>query len=271
MATIKHPQVIWLASYPKSGNTWVRFLLANLIHGRIEESRLIHEITPVLERGIRPHQMHGSRKNFIKTHIAFNNGLPFLDNTVGALYIVRNPIDVLASNLNYFLLTRNIPEDLSDHEIAEISGQYIEKYISHQGDSRWLKIQYGSWISHVESWIGTSHPFNVWLLRYEDLHADPVTALTTLCQNFSLDKAEEDIRVAVENSTFDRMREIEEREIREQSIGMFYQGHDEANRRGLRFMNKGRRGAGKELLTEDQLERVIQAFAPMMDKLGYSS
>jgi hypothetical protein len=262
-------EVVWVSSYPKSGNTWVRFLLTNLLHGRFEESQLIHEVTPVLERVLSPHQLRTDRKNFVKTHIAYTPDLPFHEATVGAIYIVRNPLDVLASNLNYFFLTSNF-DTADDTRIAAIAGQYVEAFIKHRGDPRWFQFNYGNWVQHVESWNDLNHPFPVLRLRYEDLLEDPCAALVGICDSFGLGRSEDELRAAVANSSFERMREIEEKELRERRPGMFYhEGRDAMASNGRRFMHRGKQGLGKQLLTADQIAQARTAFSPLMEQLGY--
>jgi hypothetical protein len=263
--------VVWVASYPKSGNTWVRFLLTNLLHGRFEESQRIHEVTPVLERGIDPRQLRTDRKNFIKTHIAYTPALPLHEATVGAIYILRNPLDVLASNLNYFFLTSNLGATDDAARLAVIAEQYVEAFLTHRGDPRWFQFNYGSWVQHVESWNDPRHPFPVLRLRYEDLLDDTAAALTEICRVFGLERSEAELREAIANSSFERMRAIEERELRERRPGMFYhEGREGSAPNGRRFMHRGKRGLGQELLTAEQIERARDAFSPLMQRLGYA-
>jgi aryl sulfotransferase len=213
--------IFWLASYPKSGNTWIRFLFTHLLQGPFETSQTIFEVTPVLERGVDASLLRSDRPNFIKTHYLFHDGLPWLDRTKGAVYVVRNPFDVLMSNLNYMFLNNQALAAKSGDELQRIADGYVQSYLQEGGDPRWKKVKYGSWREHVESWTENDRGIPVTLVRFEDLLADPRAALTNLCARIGLDATQARIDEAVTLSDFVHMRAMEEREIAARQPGMF--------------------------------------------------
>src|SRR5271166_938951 len=91
--------IIWIASYPKSGNTWVRFLACNLLFGRQVSAAALNALVPDL------HEMQAATdpapRGLLKTHFAYSPDLPCARYTAAAIYVVRNPADVLASNFFY--------------------------------------------------------------------------------------------------------------------------------------------------------------------------
>src|SRR5262245_64756041 len=94
-------KIVWLASYPKSGNTWVRFLLANLMVGDVTASEQVKIQIPDIHEGITGQHLFGGHTTIIKTHWKFWTGFPLREDTIGAIYVLRHPIDVLESNQNY--------------------------------------------------------------------------------------------------------------------------------------------------------------------------
>src|ERR1051326_3408006 len=111
--------IIWIASYPKSGNTWVRFLLANYLAGPITASAQTEEAVPGLDVrvDIRPKL---ARRNplCMKTHYPWKADHPHAALSDKAVVVVRFPKDVLLSNLNYQRLIHGTDEGFSDADYA---------------------------------------------------------------------------------------------------------------------------------------------------------
>src|SRR5262245_186581 len=97
-------QIHWLASFPKSGNTWVRFLLYHYFYGDIADSRAIGSRIPDIHAGDFDRASTLTRTQLVKTHWGLSPQMPHVDRTAGAIYIVRRPQDVLWSMLNYYRL-----------------------------------------------------------------------------------------------------------------------------------------------------------------------
>jgi hypothetical protein len=264
--------VVWLTSYPKSGNTWVRFLLTNLIHGPFEDSRTIFEVTPVLERGIDPASLVEDRVNLIKTHRLFSPGIDYMEHAVGAIYVVRDPFDVMLSNLNYYFVETGAAIGKDSAEIRRIMNGYVVDYLRRGGFEGWSRAGFGAWAEHARSWVHNESSLPVKLVRYEDLQTDTVSALRDICGFLALDATDARLEQAVERSSFQRMREIEEREIRDRIPGMFYlpARARKLGDTGFRFMNRGRAGVSRHELADELRERHAGAFAPMIGELGYA-
>jgi hypothetical protein len=258
--------IVWIASYPKSGNTWVRFMACNLLFGRQESASTISVLAPDIHEmgsGFR----ESSHAGLVKTHFAYSAGMPLADRTAGAIYVVRRPEDVLVSNFYYTLRSAG-----ADDQSRAAFDQYVEDFLLNRGDPRWLRLGMGSWEGNVGSWLRAPHPFPVLAIRYEDLSSDPQRVCRSLAQVLGLNSTAETIQSAVENSSFRRMREIEDADIREKRVGIFYKPYLQGSiLAGSRFMRQGSVGEGAQRLTHEQRSRLTAAFAPLLAELNYSA
>src|SRR5947209_8963847 len=155
------PDDVFLVSYPRSGNTWTRFLIGNLIYDADPitfanvESRI-----PEIYLFPNPKLRSLARPRVLKSHEYFD---PRYGTTI---YIVRDPRDVAVSTYHYSIKRRDIPDDCS---IAA----FIPRFL--RGE---FFVDWGTWAEHVASWHSTRNGRNDFLLlRYEDMLQEPVEHL----------------------------------------------------------------------------------------------
>jgi hypothetical protein len=259
-------QIIWIASYPKSGNTWVRFLLCNLVFGAVESAADLNRMAPDLHE-LRDPSALPDQPLFLKTHFPFSPALPLAEHTAGAIYVVRNPADVMMSNFHYARRSGAAAADA--HDPGELD-RYVERFIQAGGDPRWIELGMAGWEQNVRSWIGTRHSFPVLRLRYEDILADAAQAARQLCTFLGLTRSEQELAQAVAGASFERMRAIEEADIRAQRVGIFYKPYlQEPISAGLRFMRSGRTGEAAMALSADQRARLDATVGVTARALGY--
>ena len=265
--------IVWIASYPKSGNTWVRFLACNLLFGRQESASGLNALAPDVHEllaaggaGSAGDSTTSEPHGLLKTHFALSAALPHRDRTRAALYVVRDPADVLVSN--FFYSRRSSAS--GDTSVQAFDG-YVEEFIAQRGDPRWAALGMGSWEDNVKSWrSGTEFPVEV--LRYEDMLADPLTAARRMAALIRPEAGECEIEAAVSDSSFDRMREIEREDIRMRRVGIFYKPYLEASiAAGNRFMRRGVAGDGALRLRPEQRARLYAALGPLTRDLGYET
>jgi hypothetical protein len=262
--------VVWIVSYPKSGNTWVRFLTCNLVYGLQDSAAALNNLAPdIHELGAIPSAP--TALTFVKTHFPFSSALPMAANTAAAIYVVRDPADVMLSNFHYS--QRSGTGQLNGTGLepsAHALGPYVDQYLAARGDPRWIHSQMGTWDDHVRSWLDASQSFPVLGLRYEDLLADGLGGAQKLCTFLGLSRTPHEIEQAVAGASFRRMREIEEADIRTESVGIFYKPYlKSAIGSGRRFMRSGTAGEAAWVLTPEQRQRVATVFGPLMRELGY--
>jgi hypothetical protein len=274
--------VWWLASYPKSGNTWLRALLMTLVSdkpadinrlsmlGGFAGSRAQFDnalgidgavLSREQEANLRPRVFEfmaagAERALYCKAHDAYHltpAGEPLFPAaaTRGAVYVVRDPRAVAVSLAHY--TGQSIDEAIAHMDNPEaLSGGSTRRLSEH------LRQRLLRWSDHVESWLGA--PFPVHLLRYEDMQADPNAALGAVAAFLGLPCDRAAIAAAVEAATFSRLQ-AQEREA----------GFIEKPRRAAAFFREGRADGWRQALNPEQAARIVAAHGAVMRRLGYDA
>ena len=181
------PDDCFLVSYPKSGNTWVRFLLANLIcpPGAEIDFRTVHQFVPEAGRQNDIAQAM-TRPRILKSHATFQKDFPRV------VYLLRDGRDAYVSYYHYRLLALS-----AGTTFAEFLGPLI------RSNNRWSR--------HVNSWLEQSHSGQqVLLVRYEGLLSDPLAELKRIVSFVGLERNLEQMEAAIQRSSFETMRRLEE-------------------------------------------------------------
>ena len=239
------PDDTFLVSYPKSGNTWVRFLLANLIHpdetvGFANINRLLPAPGVLSKRFLKSLP----RPRILKSHE------PFDARFRKVIYLVRDPRDVAVSEYHFDLKKRYIAADMTLE-------QFIKPFLAGETSS------YGSWWEHVASWVGTRYGNPKFLLaRYEDLLADPISETAKIAEFLGIAADAERIKSAVECSSADRMRKLE-KEDADKWTGT------KNTRQEIPFVRAAKSGGWRESLPPHSVEEIEVAWSPLMNFLGY--
>jgi len=249
--------IVWIASYPKSGNTWVRFLVHHLLFGPAESSSLINErIPPILKN--RSFEVPDGRFVCSKTHFVFGPNHPRASETARAIVIVRDPRDVAMSALNYRRLAGVLPPGVSDAD-------YLRLFIQHRGDPEFAKLGFGTWASNVASW-SSGLAFPTLALRYEQMKADPFEQTRAIASFLQLDVDDRAIAVAVDASGIDTLRALEVEERGRRDAGTIFKGR--ASNRF--FMNKGATGQRLDAVEQGLDEAFEKAFGDDAERFGYT-
>jgi aryl sulfotransferase len=223
--------MVWIASYPRSGNTWLRFLLSAYFLGAACDSREMEERIPNLHRGnIDKAWAHDPVLG--KTHLLWNERHPHLGASRGCIYLIRHPKDVLLSNLNYFKLQGEAVDDRA------FALDFIES-----GGAPWSREELGSWEEHASSWLKSS-PLPRLVIRYEDMKEKPQAALSRVIQFLGLQPDPEKIARAVRDCELPRLRQLETEERRAQRSTLFPAGFEQLEP-GRFFFHLG--GVGQDL------------------------
>ena len=255
--------LVWLASYPKSGNTWLRFSVAALIAGEMPSSAFVKERMPdIHEPGFKPFPMADQGYVFAKTHYMFSDTMPGAGQTVGFIYMVRNPIDVLASNYNY--IRRNAP-----NRILELDS-YIDAYLENYGEPNWIRLKMGSWIENISTWIEESSKRPGLVMKYEDMLKDPIAVLKLIANFLDIERSDEQVQQAADLCSFESMRSLESREVEAEREGMFYDPRKSGVLQSKKaFVNAGGSSGSKALLSDEQRAKIAERFRPIAEQIGY--
>jgi hypothetical protein len=279
---MERKNLIWLASYPKSGNTWFRVFLTNLLSktGKpanindllvttIASSRLMFDEATGLSSSdltkeeieeLRPYVYRYVSKNsgdlsFHKIHDAFiftKSGNPIIpsDISLGAIYFIRNPLDLVLSFANH--TGDSIDEMIEFMNKPEYSFCARTDRLYNQ-----LEQKLQSWSMHIKSWID-QELIPVCILKYEDMKQDTLASFRKAVLFSGIQATDEDIIIALDLS---RLEELQKQE-RES-------GFRERSPQSKVFFKRGGIGAWKEELTSDQVKRIIGQHFEMMLRFGY--
>ena len=273
----------WLASFPKSGNTWTRILLANLtnpqgnaqdlsrinLEGFISSSRPLFdtltglpssdmtddEIDLLRADAYRMIAAEGTEPMFVKVHDAYHcdtGGRPIFpaECSIGAIYLVRDPRDVAVSYAHHM--------GLGDFEKSVRRVNAVRHDLA-GGNRAQLRQRVAGWSSHYNSWHDQD-AIRLLTIRFEDMIADSAACLTAMAEFLGLEQAGDAaaIEAAVAAARFETLRAREEEG-----------GFRERPERAHRFFRSGRTGEGRECLSAEQQQAIRDANGPLMERLGY--
>lgn len=240
------PDDTFLTSYPRSGNTWTRFLVGNLIRPDETVSFLnVERIVPDMYKTADIVLRRLPRPRVLKSHESFDPRYRRV------IYIVRDPRDVAVSNYHWEMKLRSIPD-----------GYPIEKFVP-----RWMEPQFwpriGSWADHVNSWLATREGNSSFLLvRYEDLKKDPRIELGRMAALLGVEASAQVLDRAVASSSTERMSEMESTQA-----GQWVATH--RTRQDKPFVGKGATGGWRAVLSPEAVAYLEARWGVLMKKLGY--
>jgi aryl sulfotransferase len=270
---------VWLASYPKSGNTWVRVFLTNYRtetgqdwawNGQLRGTSLhlerhgFDEEMGLTSADIPADALDGFRRNyhaifarkfgetaFGKVHEAYasvKDGQPMFPGGEGikAVYLIRDPRDIAPS--------------YAHHEGCSID-QIIDRMADKTARMKYIETSFGeylgSWSAHVSGWLDQTE-LPTLVLRYEDLIADPEKHFLRLIEFSGLPVDHNKLRLAIEASDFETLKSAESE-----------QGYADKPAAAASFFRKGSAESWKEDLSARQAQKIAVDHGEMMQRFGY--
>lgn len=271
--------ILWLASFPKSGNTWLRVFIENLFRNSAEPVsinelgvvRFGDMMGPLYEQlsgkplqAMSDAELHALREplqrswaqqpqtTIVKTHnaIGIHEGRPLihLELTAGAAYVVRNVFDVTVSYADHYRLT------LDDAVEAMTSGLQTTR----TSPAAVFQIL-GTWTDHYRSWHGVDN-FTPLTLKYEDMVKSPMKSFGAFMRYLGVPKNPARLKRAIKNSSFSVVSGQENQS-----------GFRERVHQSQKFFRSGGVGGYRALLSDDHVKRLTERHYDLLLELGYVS
>jgi len=275
-------KIVWLASYPKSGNTWFRVFLTNLLQdaeepasinklsgGPIASSRQLFDQATGLDSSdlteeeisrLRPEVFRHINKKastitFHKIHEAFvtlANGQYLVppEVTRGAIYFIRNPLDVAVSLAHH-------NNTSIDKAIAQMNNNAYAFCSNKKKLHVQLKQPLYNWSNHVKSWLDCTF-VKVKVITYEDMHTKTFEVFKRAITFAGLNHTDEQVKKAIEHARFEELKKQETSD-----------GFKEKSPGAASFFREGKKGHWKTVLTREQVEKILDTHREVMRRFNY--
>ena len=284
--------IIWLASYPKSGNTFLRSLLTSYLlteDGKFDEKKLkeinqfpnlslfknigidtsddLEIVKNYIKAQEKINSLDGNKIRFVKTHSSLNdiNGYKFTDlkNTLGVIYVVRDPRSVVRSYANHNQLSL---EDATNRLLefgATIGGIKGSDFGSNQ-----IVTHMGSWSSNYNTWKEFKKINSYLLVKYEDLVIDTKNTFLQVLNfiyklgNSKLEINNSKLKNTIETTTFESMQKLEKQKGFAESV-------IDDNGKNIKFFKYGYKKNEKNILPQELQRKIETELKVEMNELGY--
>jgi hypothetical protein len=232
-----NPSDMFFAAYPKSGTTWARFVLFEMLSGMPSGFKATNQQMPGVGLHHNALRLLPSGGRLVASHEYYRNDYH------RSIYMVRDPRDVLLSEFAFLSALEYYNDDLDS-----FVNTFLFTVVS----------AYGPWHKNVTSWLDSpiASNGNMLLVRYEDLRKDPVPLFAQMTDFLGANVSEEKIRQAVENNSIQNMRKKEDKEPVRASI------------KG-RFVRDGKVRGWVSKLTPEQVALIDRIAGPTLQRLGY--
>jgi hypothetical protein len=243
---IARPDDTFIVSYPKSGNTWTRFLVANLTAPALPVGfDNIERIIPDIYQQTPKQLAELPSPRILKSH-------EYFDPRYGkVLCIVRDPRDVAISYWHHYVKFKAIDENYPKHD-------FVDRFLAGSLGP------FGSWGTNIGSWLGAREQDPDFLLiRYEDLLKSPTIEVRKIATLLGLSVTDQQIENAIQNASFEHMQALEQAQ-KDQWVSSKKSRHDMA------FVREGRHAQWHDDLSAESISKIEHKWGALMDKLGYS-
>lgn len=251
-------KIIWLASYPKTGGTYLSTLISSYFYGIPDQSAEIgNKILDIHMLQAENKFLKGESKStiFLKGHYLYSESLPYYEHIVGFVYLVRNPRDVLLSSARYIGAFKN----------KNTLREFAISFIDNLGAPVWRSSNMGTFPENVASWLGATSYLPHLFIKYEELRQSPIQTMEKLVKFFGAEVDQKKIQYVVDQCSIEKAREIEIKEKSQGIVSLYPELPD-----GEPFVGQGKMGQSLTELGEDIEMRYLQRFGKFINVLGYN-
>jgi hypothetical protein len=246
-----------ITSFPKSGNTWMRFIIYDLffnkhrvnINNSLEIKKKIPDLhtLKISNKQIILDKSLENNKVFLKTHFDFEKlKIMPIDKVI---IIIRHPFDVLVSLFNYYEVNENRREDMLNYFCSNSTLPNLESF------------QFPSWDQHIDSWINSGKNYHI--VKYSNLVDNFENEIKNLSIFLNLEISDEKIKFIKDNTKFESLKKIEIRE-REHNLKGFF--NDNIKGKKTNFMSKGICGNYKKFFNSFEQSKLEHSFKEKLEK-----
>lgn len=234
---------VFIVSYPRSGNTWIRFLLANLVLRKNIDFINKEQILPDIYKNSNRTLLKIPSPRFLKSHEYFDSRYPKV------IYIYRDGRDVAVSYYRWFQKFRFYKGTFDE---------FLEGFLKGTLDG------YGDWAEHINGWMNNCGKIRkgALFLEYQDMRKDTHRELKKVLEFLEVERTNEAIDKAVEGASFQQMASVEKEQENEAD-------ELKQSRKDIKFVRKGSSGGWKKMLSREQRELFKEYFGKTLIKLGY--
>ncbi len=257
--------VSYIAAFPKSGITYLNFMLFHILFDRPQDVRLIDsdyifDVHESLARVPPP----GDAPRYAKIHFPFNPRIPLRQRAGRAVYLLRDPIDVMMSVWDFKHLTG---EDGLLEASPAARAALFQRFCQHWMTTGGLIYPWaGSWKDNVASWLDQSE-LPVLVVRYEQLKTQPFEELRRILRFLGRETTDQRLTAAIEAGKPDNMRKLESEEIDNGVSGVFYRPElAKGYAQGYRFVGRLHGGSSEKFLSPAERQYAGQIFGPVMER-----
>lgn len=241
------PNDVFLASYPRSGITWVKFILFEILSGQEAEFNNVSTAIPLLGEQYKALPLLPQRNRLIGTHEVWRTEYKKV------IYLVRDAKDVALAEYAFHKWKELERKDFDD---------YLMKFLLGKSHG----FGFPSWVEHVNSWLGATNVLggNILIVKYEDLRQNTEVMIAKMLSFLDVTVNKDTIRNAIENNSIEKMRAKEDK-VKD----TFFRDRRKTYSDDLRFIRKGQVGGWRESLNEIQVQRINKYAGQTLSLLGY--